>query len=69
MHKLCNFKYRIPKKIPRVFHNGSNYDYYFIIKKLADEFTRQFTCLGGNTEKYIAFTIPIEKKATRIDKN
>ena len=27
------------------------------------------TCLGQNTEKYIIFTIPIEKEVTRIDKN
>ena len=26
------------KKIPIVFHNGSNYDYHFIIKELAEEF-------------------------------
>ena len=25
-------------KIPINFHNGSNYDYYFIIKELAEEF-------------------------------
>ena len=25
------------KEIPVVFHNGSNYDYHFIIKKLANE--------------------------------
>ena len=39
---LCNSKYSIPKKI----HNGSNYDYYFIIKELAEGFEKQFTCLG-----------------------
>ena len=27
------------------------------------------TCLGENTEKYITFTVPIEKEVTRIDKN
>ena len=57
------------KKIPIVFHNGSNYDYHFIIKELAQEFQKQFTCLGENTEKYITFTVPIEKEVTRIDKN
>ena len=30
---------------------------------------KQFTCLGENTEKYITFTVPIEKEVTRIDKN
>ena len=28
-------------KIPIVFHNGSNYDYHFIIKELAEEFKKQ----------------------------
>ena len=37
-------------------------DYHFIIKELAEEFKKQFTCLEENTEKYIAFTVPIEKK-------
>ena len=59
----------MPRKIPIVFHNGSNYDYHFIIKELAEEFKKQFTCLGENTEKYITFTVPIEKEVTRIDKN
>ena len=30
---------------------------------------KQFTCLGENIEKYITFTIPIEKEAKRIDIN
>ena len=41
----------------------------FNIKELAEEFKKQFTCLGANTEKYITFTVPIEKEVTRIDKN
>ena len=59
----------MPKKNLIVFHNGSNYDYHFIIKELAQEFQKQFTCLGENTEKYITFTVSIEKEVTRIDKN
>ena len=57
------------RKIPIAFHNGSNYDYHFIIKEFAEKFKRQFTCLGENTEKYINFTVPIEKEVARIDKN
>ena len=33
VHSICNLKYSLLNKIPIVFHNGSNYDYYFIIKK------------------------------------
>ena len=68
-HSICNLKYSVPTKIPIAFHNGSNYDYHFIIKELAEEFKKQFTCLGENTKKYVTFTVPIEKEVTSIDKN
>ena len=61
--------YSEPKKISIVFRNGSNYDYHFIIKELAEEFKKQFTYLGESTEKYITITVPIEREVTRIDKN
>ena len=61
-HSICNLKYSIPKKFPVVFHNGTNYDYHFTIKELAQEFKKQFTCLGD-----ITFTVPTEKEVTRID--
>ena len=64
-------KYKVPKKIPIAFHNGSTYDYHFIIKRLAEEFKGQFErlgefkgqfeCLGENTEKCITFSQPIKK--------
>ena len=31
-HSICNLKYKAPKEIPVLVHNGSTYDYYFIIK-------------------------------------
>ena len=33
-HNICNLRYRIPKEISIVFHNGSTYDYHFTIKEL-----------------------------------
>ena len=68
-HSICNLKYSAPKKIPIVFQNGSNYDYYFIMKELAEGLKKQFTCLGEITEKCITYTVPIEKEVPRIDKN
>ena len=59
-HDICNLRYKIPKEIPVVFHNGSTYDYHFIIKELAEEFEGEFKCLGGNTEKDITFSVPIK---------
>ena len=61
-HDICNLRYKIPKENPAVFHNGSTYDYHFIIKELLKEFDGNFECLGENTEKYITFSIPIKKK-------
>ena len=61
-HNTCNLKYKIPKNIPVIFHNGSTYDYHFIIRELASEFDGNFECLGENTEKYIIFSVPIKKR-------
>ena len=55
------------KEIPVVFHNGSTYDYHFIIKELVKEFEGNFECLGENTEKYITFSVPIKKKIENKD--
>ena len=34
---IYRLRYKTPKEIPVLFHNGSNYDYHFIIKELAEE--------------------------------
>ena len=34
-HSICNYRFIVPKDIPVIFQNGSNYDYRFIINKLA----------------------------------
>ena len=60
-HNNCNLRYSIPKEIPIVFHNGSTYDYHFIIEQLTIEFKGEFECLRENTEKYLTFSAPIEK--------
>ena len=60
-------RYKIPKQIPVEFHNGSTYDYHFIIKELVKEFDGNFECLGENTEKYITFSVPIKKKIQNKD--
>ena len=40
-----------------------------IIKKLAEEFQKLFTCLGENIEKYITISVLIQKEFTRIYKD
>ena len=54
-HNSCNLRYKVPKLIPIVFHNGSIYDYHFIIKELLKEFESNFDCLGENTENISHF--------------
>ena len=61
-HNIWNLRYKISKKIPVVFHNGSTYDYHFIIKKVAKKFEEPFEGLGENTEKYISFSVLIKKQ-------
>ena len=40
-----------------------------LLKKGWQKNFKKFTCLGENTEKYITFTVPIEKEITRTDEN
>ena len=61
-HNICNLRYKTLEKILVVFHNGSTYDYHFIIKQLKIEFKGEFECLGENSEKYITFSAPINEK-------
>ena len=58
-YSICNLIFNVPNEILLVFHNGSNYDYHFIMKELANEFERQLECLGENIERYRTFSIPI----------
>ena len=51
IEELLMILYKTPKEIPAVFHNGSTYDYHFIIKEIAEEFKSQLECLGENTKK------------------
>ena len=48
----------MPNKVPIVFRNGSNYEYY-----LANEFKGKIECLGENKEK------ENQKGITKIDKD
>ena len=41
----------------------------FYRKRVGRRIKKQITCFGENSEKYITFTVPIEKEVTRFDKN
>ena len=66
---ICDLRYKIPKEIPVVFHNGSTYGYHIIIKELAEEVEGEFESLGENTEKYITNSVSIKKENTEKDKD
>ena len=68
-HSTFNLKFIVTNKIPAVFHNGSNYDYHFIIKEIANEFKDEFKCLAKNTENYKTFSALIEKEIRKVDKD
>ena len=52
-HSICNLKYSVPEEISIVLHDGSNYDYHFIVKELAE--AENILIQEKNTEKYITF--------------
>ena len=60
-HSICNLKFNMSNEIPVVFHNGSSYDYRFIIEELANDFEGQFECLGENKGKYKTFSVSVHK--------
>ena len=61
-YSIWNLRYNTPKEVPIVFHNGSTYDYHFIMNQLAKEFDSQLECQGENTEKCVNFSVPIDKE-------
>ena len=48
VNSVYNLRFNVPNEIPAIFHNGSNYDYHFVVNLWANEFDGQ--CLGGNSE-------------------
>ena len=73
-HSICNLRFNVPNEIHAVFQNGSNYEYHFIMKQLANQFKGQFEFLQEKQrkqtkEKYkTQYLVPIEKGIKKIDK-
>ena len=51
MHSISDLKYIVTEKVSTTFRDGSNYDYHFIIKKLAEQFEKQSNFLTENTAR------------------
>ena len=69
MHSIYNSKFKVLNEILVVFHNGSSYDYHFLIKELANEFQVQIECLGESKEKYKTFSVLIKEEITKINED
>ena len=61
-HALCNSRYQEQRNIPIIIHHGSNYDFYLIIKELAEKFKSRIKCIGENTEQYKTFSVEFKKE-------
>ena len=64
---ICSLRCKTSKEIPAAFHNGSTYDYHFLIKELTRKTKGQLECLGENAEKCITFIVPIKKELVMVN--
>ena len=48
-------------------HNGSNYDFKFLIKHIALQFKKYIYIIPENTEKYKTFSFPIYTTEIELD--
>ena len=61
-HSICNIRAKIINDIPVISHNGSRYDYHFIIEGVVKKFTQEIGCIGEDSEKYKSLTVPIARR-------
>jgi len=57
--KTCNLNMKKPTFIPIMFHNGSRYDFAFIIKALS-KLGYALNVIPSNSERFLSFTAKIE---------
>jgi len=56
-HNSCNLRYRVPKKIPVLFHNLTNYDAHLLMQEVGPDTADKISCIAENFEKYISFQL------------
>jgi len=57
-HQTCNLNVRTSLNVKIIFHNGSNYDFKFIIRKLY-KISNDLKVIPFTDEKYLSFSIKI----------
>lgn len=65
-HQDCNLQYQENRTIPVVFHNLSNYDSHFLLRKLATGFKGMMKIIPINSEKYISFIKTVEDSSDKF---
>ena len=66
MHSI--YRYSVPREIPIVLHNGSNYEFHLTIKQVAEKFdSNDFGCLGDYTKKCITFPVSMNKIIKKVN--
>ena len=70
-HSIFNLKYSVPKKLFIVFDSGSNYDFHFVIKELAEELKKKTTYLFRRKYRNIHYFYSSNRKRnlSKVDKN
>ena len=58
-HSIYNLIFNVPNEIPAVFQNGSNYEYYSVMKELTNQFKEEFEKL----EKFNEISLSKKEKS------
>lgn len=61
----CNLNFKLPKFIPVVFHNLSNYDAHFIVPELGRD-NGAIDILATSSEKFISFSKKVSSMKLRF---
>lgn len=57
-HCIWNLKYNVPKEVPLISHNVSNYDFHLMVRHMSKKSKEnEVNCLAKNTEKYLRFLL------------
>ena len=71
VQSIFNSRYEILWNVPKIRYNKSTHDFHLVIKDLSDKFAQSdFVSLDKkNTEKYIRFSVMMNKYEVKINAN
>ena len=53
-HQDCNVNFRAPKHIPVLMHNGSGYDWHFLLQAWAESSYQKLSVIPHNHERFVS---------------